>query len=311
MDAPDGPRPIVLDVDTGVDDALALALAVKSPHVELVATTTLAGNVNLERTTINTLTVLDWLGANDVPVHRGASRPLVRPLIDAGHVHGDNGLGNATLPESARQVAADRGPAAIVRLANERPGELTLVCTGPLTNLAIALNVEPRLPELLDRLMIMGGAFYVPGNVTPHAEFNIYCDPEAAQFVFAADWPNATATGLDVTEQVALTRADWEAAGTRQSAVAKLIAAVCRHSFQERGVKEFFLHDPLALAVAIDQRLVGTEPSAISVDLDGDTRGTTRVTGEGTWQVARTVERNRFLALARAAWDLAEENPAG
>src|SRR5829696_2741639 len=123
--------PIILDVDTGTDDALALAYAVASPGIELVAVTTVAGNVDVEKTTANTLSVLDWLGAEDIPVHRGASRPLVRPHRDASYFHDEGGLGGARLPASSRMVAADRGPAALIRLARRRPGELTLVTLGP------------------------------------------------------------------------------------------------------------------------------------------------------------------------------------
>lgn len=290
--------PIVLDVDTGVDDALALALAVRSPRAELVAVTTLAGNVDVERTTANTLAVLDWLGADDVPVHRGASRPLARPHQDAAAVHGTDGLGNAALPTRARALGADRGPAAIVRLANARPGELTLVCVGPLTNLAIALNVEPRLPALVRRLVVMGGAFDVPGNVTSHAEFNVYADPEAAVQVLAAPFPRVTVVGLDVSHQTALPIAVWEAVAAEGAAnrAAELMVRVCRRTFTERGVAGFYLHDPLALAVALDPSLVGEEPATVAVELSGEERGRTRVAGPGTVGVARTVEVERFLA---------------
>src|SRR5215208_3882001 len=168
--------PVILDVDTGMDDALALGLAVLDSEIELVAATTVAGNVGIGHTTTNTLTVLDWFGATDVPVYRGASRPLARPLVTAAQFQGDDGLGEAGLEPTRRDTGADSGPAAMVRLARSRPGEITLVCVGPLTNLAIALNLEPALPDLAAGVVIMGGAFHVPGNITEHAEFNIYCD---------------------------------------------------------------------------------------------------------------------------------------
>ncbi|HET7095625.1 MAG TPA: nucleoside hydrolase, partial [Thermomicrobiales bacterium] len=170
----DTPRLTVMDVDTGIDDAMALALATRSPELDVLAATTLAGNVDVAQTTANTLNVLAYLGAADVPVHRGASRALARPHHDAAHHHGESGLGDAILPASERGVAAERGPAAIIRHAAARPGELTLICTGPLTNLAIALNVAPELPGLLRRVVVMGGAFTVKGNVTPYAEYNIF-----------------------------------------------------------------------------------------------------------------------------------------
>lgn len=287
--------PIILDVDTGIDDALALALAVTSNHTELVAVTTLAGNVGVDRTTANTLTVLDWLGATDVPVHYGASSPLVRDHVDAAFVHGTDGLGNADLPPSRRARGSDRGPATMIRLANQRPGELTLVCVGPLTNLAIALNVEPGLGERLRRVVIMGGAFNVPGNVTPHAEFNIFCDPEAAMMTFRAALPEVTVVGLDVTHQTALPRPAWEAAGGLSSTTAQLVFRICRRTFAERGMDGFFLHDPLALAVALDPTLVITESGWIDVELTGDERGKTRLSSGGAVKVAKEVDADRFL----------------
>jgi inosine-uridine nucleoside N-ribohydrolase len=199
------PVPLILDVDTGTDDALALAYAIQSPHIDLIAVTTVAGNVSVEKTTANSLAVLDWLGADSVPVHRGASRPLVRPHRDAIYFHDEGGLGGARLPASRRPVGADRGPAAIIRLALQRPREMTLVMLGPLTNLAIALNVEPGLVDVLKEVVVMGGAYRVPGNTTPAAEFNILVDAEAAEQVFAAPFRDLTVVGLDVTQQVALT----------------------------------------------------------------------------------------------------------
>ncbi len=289
--------PIILDVDTGIDDALALALAVASPRVDLVTVTTLAGNVDVERTTTNTLAVLDWLGASSVPVHRGASRPLVRPHQDAAFVHGTDGLGNAELPISDRALGPTRGPAEIVRLANLRPGAMTLICVGPLTNLAIALNVEPRLPDLIDRVIVMGGAFSVPGNVTTAAEFNIYVDPEAAAQVFAAPFKQLIAIGLDVTQQVVLPRSMWEATTGATEAAPTLVSRICRRSFVERDLDAVQLHDPLALAVALDPMLVGCIPAQVSVAIEGEERGRTRVVGPGSVAVASTVDAERFMRL--------------
>jgi inosine-uridine nucleoside N-ribohydrolase len=289
--------PLVLDVDTGTDDALALAYAIASPEIELVAITTVAGNVDVEKTTANTLSVLDWLGAGDVPVHRGASRPLVRPHRDAIYFHDEGGLGGARLPTSTRPVGADRGPAALIRLARQRPGELTLVALGPLTNLAIALNVEPRLPELLKSVVIMGGAYSVPGNTTPAAEFNILVDPEAANQVFAASFPTLTAVGLDVTEQVALTRDDWNAVnmGSYLPRTAALLREVGRSAFSKLGRDQFALHDPLSVAAAIDPSLIAVRELAIAVDTVEPELGRTRIAGPGTVRVAASVDFVRAL----------------
>jgi purine nucleosidase len=289
--------PIILDVDTGTDDALALAYAVASPGIEIVAVTTVAGNVDVTKTTANTLSVLDWLGAGDVPVRRGASRPLVRPHQDASYFHDEGGLGGAQLPTSTRSVGADRGPAALIRLARQRPGELTLVALGPLTNLAIALNVEPELPLLLKSVVVMGGAYTVPGNTTPAAEFNILVDPEAADQVFTAPFPNFTAVGLDVTAQVALTRDDWEAvnAASTLARTAGLLGEVGRSAFSKLGRDQFSLHDPLSVAAAIDPTLISVQELAISVDTAEPELGRTRIAGPGTVSVALSVDAERAL----------------
>jgi purine nucleosidase len=289
--------PLVLDVDTGTDDALALAYAVASPRIELVAVSTVAGNVDVEKTTANTLSVLDWLGADDVPVHRGASRPLVRPHQDASHFHDEGGLGGARLPSSTRTVGADRGPAALIRLAHQRPGELTLVALGPLTNVAIALNVEPKLPELLKSVVVMGGAFTVPGNTTPAAEFNILVDPEAADQVFTAPFPNITAVGLDVTQQVALTRDDWDRvnAASALPRTASLLREVGKSAFSRLGRDQFSLHDPLSVAVAIDPMWIAVRDVAIAVATAEPELGRTRIVGPGNVHVAASVDSERAL----------------
>jgi purine nucleosidase len=290
------PKPLILDVDTGTDDALAIAYAMQNLEIDLVAVTTVAGNVDVEKATANTFAVLDWLDASDVPVHRGASRPLVRPHRDATYFHDEGGLGGARLPGSAREIGADRGPAAIIRLATQRPGELTLVCTGPLTNLAIALNVEPRLTELLKGVVLMGGAYNVPGNTTPAAEFNILVDPEAAQQVFAAPFEKLTAVGLDVTEKVALSRADWEAAaGEGLKPSASLLGEVGRFAFVSLKRDSFSLHDPLAVAVAINPDLIHVEEAAVMVETEEPERGRTRIVGPGTVLVATAVDAEKAL----------------
>ncbi len=289
--------PVILDVDTGTDDALALGYAVASPRIELVAVTTVAGNVGVEKTTANTLAVLDWLGAGDVPVHRGASRPLVRPHRDAVYFHDEGGLGGAQLPPSTRSVGADRGPAALIRLARLRPRELTLVTLGPLTNLAIALNVEPNLPELLKSVVVMGGAYSVPGNTTPAAEFNILVDPEAAEQVFTARFPNLTTVGLDVTERVALTRDDWDAVNAASTIPppATLLREVGKFAFSRLGREQFSLHDPLSVAVAIDPTLIDVRELAVAIDFVEPERGRTRIVGPGSVRVATSVDAQRAL----------------
>jgi purine nucleosidase len=298
---PSSAVPILLDVDTGVDDAIAIAAALGSPRVELAAISSLAGNVDVEKTTANTLAVLDLLNAPEIPVHRGASRPLARSPRDASHFHGFDGLGETRLPVSRRIVGPDRGPAAIIRHALARPGELTLVCVGPLTNLAIALNVAPELPALLRSVVVMGGAFYRGGNVTRHAEFNIWADPEAASQVFVAPFQQLTVVGLDVTERVSVTREQWQALSKQTSVGANLTRLVCRRAFETRGDEVFHLHDPLAVAVAALPDLVQTRPSSVEVVLTGDEEGRTLARPGGTIKIADDVNGPRFEHWFRSA----------
>ena len=291
-------QPFILDVDTGIDDAAALALAVNSPEIELLAVSTVAGNVDITQTTDNTLRVLSWLGVESVPVHRGASRPLVRPHHDAAHVHGTNGLGNTRLPASPAEPGRDRGPAAIIRMAFARPGEITLVCVGPLTNLAIALNVEPSITTLLKRVVIMGGSYFNPGNTTKFAEFNIYVDPEAAEQVFSAPFADMTVIGLDASHQAFISREEWDRAGASASPAARLLHKVYERSFTTRDKNSFYLHDPLALAIATNASLAGFATGTISVSLEGEERGKTTLheTPVGA-KVARSVETERFNSM--------------
>jgi inosine-uridine nucleoside N-ribohydrolase len=291
--------PLILDVDTGTDDALALAYAHANPHIELVAATTVAGNIGVDLATANTLAVLDFIGASNVPVHRGASHPLCRPHRDAVYFHHENGMGGAQIPASTREIGPDRGPAAMIRLAKQRPGEITLVCLGPLTNLAIALNVEPGITDLLAGVALMGGAYNVPGNTTPAAEFNILVDPEAAEQVFAAPFKHLIAVGLDVTEQVRLTTSDWKHAVEHASSLdptAALLGEVGRFAYGELGRDSFALHDPLAVASALQPDLISREDAAIVVDTtDGDGLGRTRIVGPGRTAVALAVDAERAL----------------
>jgi inosine-uridine nucleoside N-ribohydrolase len=258
----------ILDVDTGIDDALAIALAVRHPAVQLEAVVTVAGNVSLDLTTRNTLRVLDWLGASDVPVYAGADRPLRGELRDASHWHGVDGLGGAELPEPGRD-ALSNGVQNLCERVLGAPGELTLVCTAPLTNLALAVQRERGIVQSVREVVLMGGAARRSGNATPVAEFNIYADPDAAALVFRQAWP-ITMVGLDVTEQVTLTRAERQTLTARTSPEAVLVREVTRHTFDVLGFPSMALHDPLAMAVAVQRDLVTTIHRDVSVETRGE-----------------------------------------
>lgn len=284
----------MMDVDTGVDDAAALALAV-GKGVDLVAVSTVAGNVPVDNGTRNSLAVLSFLGSEWTPVYRGASRPLTADYVDAVHVHGGNGLGDADVPDSAVIEQTTSGPEAIIAMAERFAGELTLVATGPLTNVAIALSLRPRIVSQIKRLVVMGGAFFQPGNITPHAEYNIYTDPDAARHVFHAAWNEITAVGLDVTHQVVFSEAMWRAIPDDATDAAWLMRAIARRTYSERNRRGFFLHDPLALGVALDPSYVETVPCTVSVTTTGEERGKTSVTHGGNVLVAKSVHAERFL----------------
>jgi inosine-uridine nucleoside N-ribohydrolase len=289
--------PIILDVDTGIDDAAAISLAVHSPDAELLSVSTLAGNTTIENATRNTLDVLDLLGATDVPVYPGASRPLVRELFTAKYAHGNNGVGGADLTHSERPVGNRRGPASIVAHAQDRPGEITLICLGPLTNLAIALNVEPKLPQLLKRLVIMGGAFWTPGNIKPHrhAEFNIYVDPEAAQQVFSAGFPELYAVGLDVTHEAPVSPEVWELVTGSDSAPASIIQALYRSRIENPESGTAYIHDAMAVAAALDPSFIEWEQHNIDVPLDEVHRGQTRIVPGNAVHVSKAVDALTFM----------------
>lgn len=296
-------QPLMLDVDTGVDDAAALALAI-GLRAHLIAISTVAGNVPIDVATDNTLRVLSHLGKEDVPVYRGACRPLVAPYKNASHVHGENGLGNARLAPSKVGEAEMSGPEAIITMARRYRGELTLVMVGPLTNLAIALSLRPAITRQIKNLVIMGGSYFNPGNVTPFSEFNIYEDPDAAQYVFDAPWDDMTAVGLDVSHQTAMSREMWESIPVNATGAAGLIRSIGEQTFTGRARPGFYLHDPLALAVALDPSLVSGSRHRITVGRSGEMRGQTTVSQGGNVLVASEVEAERFVRRFRDALGL-------
>lgn len=300
--------PLILDVDTGIDDSLALLYAAASPDAELVAATCVSGNVDARQVAINTQAILDLAGRSDVEVALGRETPLVRPLETTPETHGPRGIGHAELPPPSTPLSDRHAVDLILDEARRRPGEITLVTLGPLTNLALAVLREPVLPRLLRGYTLMGGAFGVPGNTTPTNEWNIHCDPEAAKIVFRA-WgtareadpsiPLPLALGLDVTERarilpadvvrlarragstpddsLALGRGEDPMHATRSVAsnpVVRYVADALRFymEFHARydGFYGAFIHDPLAVAATLDRRLVTTEAWQVDVETRGE-----------------------------------------
>jgi len=264
---------IILDTDPGIDDALALFLALASPEIQLEAITTVSGNVDVELTTRNALTLLTLARRTDIPVARGCKYPLIRQTVDAAQVHGLNGLGDVELPVSACQAVKQHAVDLIIEKVMSAPGEITLVTCGPLTNIALAVRHEPRIIQSVREVIIMGGALRVPGNVTPSSEFNIHADPHAAHIVFSAGWP-LRLVSLDVTQRTMLQRAQFTELAAQGGQVPQFIERMIAFYFdqfliQHKGEKGFVIHDPLCLAVAFQPDLITWEPAYVAVELNG------------------------------------------
>jgi inosine-uridine nucleoside N-ribohydrolase len=271
------PTPVIIDCDPGHDDAMALLLALASPELELAAVTTVAGNQTIEKVTANAIRVLDVAGAGAIPVAAGAERPLVHPARVAAEVHGETGLDGPELLPPSREPEPVHAVELMARLLRERP--LTLVPIGPLTNVALLLALHPWAAGRIERIVLMGGAI-AEGNVTPAAEFNIWCDAEAAHRVFSSGIP-VTMVGLDVTHRARLT--PERAQGLRASGRAGAFVADL-HRFYSRFHSTIYadaatpVHDALAVASLIRPALVRLEPLHVDVDTSlGLCRGRTVV----------------------------------
>ncbi|RDI75114.1 Inosine-uridine nucleoside N-ribohydrolase [Gaiella occulta] len=261
--------PIILDCDPGHDDAIALLLALASPELDLLGVTTVHGNQTLEKTTANALRVLDLAGREDVPVAAGADRPLVRELTVAAHVHGDSGLDGPSLPPPGRGPAAGHAVDFMARRIAESPAPVTLVPTGPLTN--VALLLERTGGANIERIVLMGGAV-AEGNMTPAAEFNIWADPEAADRVFHAGL-DVTMVGLDVTHRAVTTPALQErlrATGTIGAFVADLVDFFAVYHRETYGWDGAPIHDAVAVACVLQPSLVTTVERNVEIELDSD-----------------------------------------
>jgi len=308
---------LLLDVDTGIDDALALfylAHAQKKGEIEILGSTTVGGNVEVSQTTLNTLKIWEMLDL-DVPVAAGAQQPLMVALNPAPYVHGDDGLGNTFLPPPKKLPAEESATEMILRLSHEYAGELTLLTTAPLTNIAVALLQDPDLAKRLRKVVIMGGAVFT-GNVSAVAEANIANDPEAARIVFRSGM-EMTLVGLDVTHEVYWEEQDLQAlvkiANERSAFLLQIIDFISTAYESLSGWKRCVLHDPLAAGVCLFPDLVKTEKRFVDVELNGElTRGMTVVDrrgrtplGEEKMQVALEVDAERFktqLMESLLAW---------
>lgn len=305
------PTKIIFDTDPGVDDAMALLLALGSPELDVVGVTTVFGNASVEHTTRNAQHVLEVAGRLDLPVVAGASQPLARPRQPKVLVHGEDGLGNIGLPPAPMPPMTWPGGAAgfIADTLLAQPGNVTVVAVGPLTNLAQAVAGRPQVAAAARRVIIMGGAVFCRGNRTPVAEANISDDPEAARMVFGAGWP-VTLVGLDVTLRTVATDAYLDQllrAGRPVMDFLARILPVYRASYQTRyALNGIPTHDPSAVAAAIDPTLFSVKRVPLYVEVEGRCAGQTVPDLYRQWaplpeiDVCVEVDSARLLALLQA-----------
>ncbi|UWQ16586.1 nucleoside hydrolase [Jannaschia sp. M317] len=270
---------IIIDTDPGQDDAVAILLALASPELEVLGLTTVAGNVPLDLTSLNARKVCELAGRPDLPVHAGCDRPVARDLVTAEHVHGKTGLDGADLPDPQMSLADGHAVDFLIdTLRREAPGTVTLCPLGPLTNIATALNRAPDIAERIQRIVLMGGAYFQVGNITPAAEFNIYVDPEAARTVFASGVP-LTVLPLDVTHKALTTRARndaFRAAGPVGQVVAGWTGFFERFDMEKYGSAGAPLHDPCVIAWLLRPDLFHGREINVEIEVDSPlTRGMT------------------------------------
>lgn len=308
-------RRIIIDCDPGIDDAQAIMMAYRHPDVHIEAITTVSGNVGVEFTTANALKILDGLDAEPIPVYSGARTGLVEVGTTASSIHGKDGLGDVGIPKSTRKVEDEPAALALIRMAKENPGELELIAIGPLTNLAIALRLEPNLPSYIKRLVIMGGAYFGQGNTeNPPSEFNIHADPDAAAVVFD-NWPNLTmisweatiAHGIGFDQYQTLLNLDNPRSAFLEKITRKMLEFL-KNVF--KGSMSYAA-DPLAMAVLIEPDIVlESQEKFVQIERYGRlTRGMTVVDWYGlsgrspNVKIIFKVDPDRFFQLLKMAFE--------
>lgn len=307
---------IIVDADPGIDDALALYYLRAQPDTEIVAIGTVHGNVPVAQSTANALRLVERLGLN-VPVAMGAAKPLAQPLMTAEDVHGEDGLGGFAGDTPTTACTDESAAEQLARLARAHPGELNLLAIGPLTNVALALQIEPRLPQLLGNVTIMGGALNVPGNITSYAEANFWHDPEAADLVLQAHFEDLTIVGLDVT-MASHAPGEWLDALPQDNYARQFLRFYADFYESFLGRTGFVPHDPLAAAIMLQPDLATYVEDRFAIELTGRyTRGALvadqRFLAEGSpfgrdiatertkVRYAVTADRDRFLDQLRHA----------
>ena len=265
-------RKIIMDCDPGHDDAIALLLASRSDDLKILGVTTVAGTSELENTTRNARKILDYADVTDVDVYPGCEKPMMRSLyrLTGAIIHGEDGLGGPKIPEPITPVKEEHGVDFMIRTLRESDEKITLIPTGPLTNIAMALIKAPDIKEKIDRIIIMGGAVMDPGNITSAAEFNIYVDPEAAKIVFASGC-NIYLNTLDVSMKAVFYEEDIEALRVQGDKVSDIVAQLLDF-FASTHVKHFGfkacpIHDALCVGVLIDENLIEYQKTFLDISV--------------------------------------------
>lgn len=300
--------PLVIDTDAGIDDAIAILLALASPAHKVAAITCVSGNVHVDQVICNVPIVLDAVRADGIPIFRGAERPLHGEHFHAARIHGRDGLGDAGFRPSDRPIQQEQAVDALIRMARVDPGGYSLVTLGPLTNLALAITREPALPRMLRCITVMGGAVRGRGNVTATAEFNVYADPEAAAIVFQRV-PELTLLPWEVCLENLVPFEHWDqltdAGALGRRFVRPMTARLC-NLLRRQGLSGMSLPDPLAMAVTLDEGLAKTRRMRVDVDMGrGPTKGMTVAVEErrgdlpANTRVVTSVDRERFLDLLK------------
>ena len=294
-------KKVILDCDPGVDDALAIFLAVRSPQLELLGVTTVNGNVGIDLTTENALRVLEQADAS-VPVYRGMEQPLKKPLYSSDDIHGENGLGGVQLPKSKRTEESQSAPDYLIEMGRKSNGDITLITVGPMTNIAVAIQRDPEAMKGYKEIISMGGAVGT-GNITPVAEFNYWVDPEAVKIAMESGIP-FTMLGLNVTHQTVLTPNDFHfmriVGGKEGEFLSAIHQAYIDAYWQNYGYMGCVPHDSLAVAYAADPTFVETVYCHVEMATDGITRGQSVADVVNAWEkpknvhVGMKVDQERF-----------------
>lgn len=301
------PKRILIDTDPGIDDSLAILLALASPEIQLEGLTVVHGNCSVQQATTNALAVLELAQAAHIPVAKGCALPLVQPSLLAPETHGESGIGYAQLPAPRTEPVDQHAVDYLISALLAAPGEITLIAIGPLTNLAIAIRLRPEIIPAIKEVISMGGAIRHPGNTTPLAEYNVYVDPHAAHIVYHAGIP-LTLVPLDVTYQCVLTERDVQRLLKMDSPVTRFIADSTRFYMrfhdEYQKIQGCAINDPLALALVFAPHLVEYEELYVDVDIySGVSMGNTyadfyHMTGKtANMRVALDVRARDFIEL--------------